>query len=125
MDTETRPSVHVAAALFAALDFYGAWLSGLSEDAGSQGADAGTGQKALHQVLKIRRESFPHLTQDATALLVVHTEIATLLYERELRATRGTTAGNSDELAQCAALVQRQLEAIGLLRRAVAPPEFD
>ena len=124
MATETRPPTHVVAALLAALDSYVDWLSGLGGDSGSQAADPSTGQSHLQEVLRIRRESFPRLTHDAAEILVAHTEIAALLYERELRAIRGTTAGSSDELAKCAGLLARQLEAIERLRRAVAGTEF-
>lgn len=120
MDTETRPPAHVAAALLAALDSYVAWLSGLSGDSGSQSADPSTGQSHLQEVLRIRRESFPRLTQHAAEILVAHTEIASLLYERELCAIRGTASESSDELTKRAGLVHRQLEAIERLRRAVA-----
>jgi hypothetical protein len=123
MDTETRPPAHVVA-LLAALDSYANWLSGLSGASGSRAADPSAGQRALHEVLHIRRESFPLLTLDAAEILVVHTEIAALLYGRELRAIRGTAAWSSDELTKCAGLMQRQLAAIERLRRVVARPDF-
>jgi hypothetical protein len=125
MDSQTHTRASIVAALLTALDDYANWLSMVAGPPGFRDSDTSVGQGELWKLLEIRRTWFPHLTQETTELLVVHTDITSLLYERQLRAVRGSTSsGDFDDLAGCAGLVRRQLAAIEQLRRAVAPPEF-
>jgi len=120
MDTATHARTAVVAELLSALDAYAQWLSALRERSGFAAGSLSTGQDELQKVLELRRTSCPLLTREATELLVVHTQLANLLYECQLRTVRGCTTANAGELSQCADLVQRQVAAIELLRRAVA-----
>lgn len=79
-------------ALLTALGGYEKWLVE-QERPGVPGTDSLVAQQELQKVLEIRRDSFAHLTQVASQLLLTHARISELLYERQLRALRGATTG--------------------------------
>jgi hypothetical protein len=123
METKIRYRAPVVAALFSALDAYADWIFELAGPSGFAGGDTSIARNELQKVLDIRSTSFPHVTREATEILVGQSEIANLLYERQLRALSGATSGDVDDRNRCAGLLQRQLAAIELLRRVVAPSE--
>lgn len=121
MDTATLPQAPVVVALWRALDAYAGWISGVARPTDSSSSDTSIGQVALQEVLAIRSTWFPHLTREATELLVAHIEITTMLYECQPHRLREGTTREVGDVDRLEGLVQRQLAAIEVLRNAVGP----
>ncbi len=121
MNNATRTQASVVEALCRALDTYASWVSGVARPADSSSGDASIGQIALQEVLTIRSNWFPHLTREATEVLVGHIEITAILYECQLHRLRAGTTGAAGDVDRWDVLVQRQLTAIEMLRSRVGP----
>lgn len=95
--------------LQAAINEYLDWLSALPC------APIEGGHHSLHEILRHRRVLLPDGSHSATDILLAHTALVTVLYERELLLLRQTTAGAPTD--QIEGLVQRQVAAVEQLRR--------
>lgn len=115
MDNEKhKPST----SLNQALDSYAEWLHrhfALGIDVTD---DRESGAQLLRVIAEIRRHSCPGASQLMTNLLLDHTKLSTMLFERQLKLVRGEATAPLLQSQECASLMERQSATIRAMRTA-------
>ena len=108
-----------------ALDAYARWLDHYTSAEIVDAEDAQTGTRLVAAVAEIRRAHFPHEALLMTDLLVVHTKLSTLRFERQLKLFKCEPTEPMLKCANHLGLVRKQVTAIAALRAACpTPPPF-
>lgn len=105
-----------------ALDAYAGWLDHYTSADVLDGDDARAGTRLVAAVAAIRRAHFPRESLLVTDLLIVHTKLSTLRFERQLKLFKCEPGEAMQKSARHQGLVRRQMAAIAALRAACPLP---